>query len=310
MPLSFTIINTSRNAMDAPVSQDWGNDVVHDLNYLYGASSNVTDASNSPIIPDGSFELNPSGTSVLSMTSWTGSLGTGATGQVTNAQQNHGAQSVVFTRDNTPGHSGGILTSGYFNVSPGLSYDFVFMNMNSRNDVENQVQVAWFTALKAPISTTTIYDSGLGSACPTVWITFKETNIVPPANAVYAQIIVNSGIAAKTPAATASMYWDGFSVVERQAFSKMVQYSSNSTFTVPAGVFYVLLEMYSYNSGNCYGKKVIPVKPGDTFTNVITSYSSATTYSGDGVTYWFGLMDQQLFYPTAYPWAPKIFFTY
>jgi hypothetical protein len=97
-------------------------------------------------------------------------------------------------------------------VNPLSAYDLIFFNMNTRADVENQVVINWFTAALAPIKTTVVYDSGLGANAPTVWTPIKCAAIVPPSNAVIAQVVVYAGISAQTPALTATMYFDGFGI--------------------------------------------------------------------------------------------------
>jgi len=275
MPLSWVTINTARNAMDAPISQDWGNDVVNNLNYLFQNSSSVNDANGAPIVPNASFELDVPAASPQTPTGWTLALGTGATGAVVSSDQNHGGQSFKFTRDTTVGHNGGSLTSSYINVSPGMLYNLFFMLKCSTAALENTVQVAWFTAAKSPISTTTVYDSGVGSNAPTAWTVFSALNVNPPATAVYAQVILNAGVAAVTPASTASIYWDGIAMKLRDPFTFYADQTSTTTFTVPTGIFKVRVRVCGQSfvpgKGGGYAEAVFNVTPGDSITCNLSS---------------------------------------
>jgi hypothetical protein len=287
MPIgSWVSINTSRNAMDAPISQDWGNDVVNDLNYLYTNSLPTTDADSAPIIPNGSFEVDTPGSSPQTPSGWTSlSLGTNATGAVSSASQYHGAQSYAFTRDSTPGHNGGVLTTGYLNVSPSMAYDMIFMNYNTGADVENQIVINWFTASKSPISSTVVYDSGLGSNAPTVWTAFKISSITPPANAVLAQVVINAGIQAQTPVSTRTMYFDGLALF-KTCTPRIQVYTQGNNVTVPAGCFWCEIEQNNPKGGgdwgsanNTYFKAHFPVTPGSTVqvnSNLDAVYNGTT----------------------------------
>lgn len=246
--MAFVTINTARNAQDAPISQDWGNDVVNDLNYLFAQSSNTVDADGAPIVPNGSFELDANNSTTV--TGWTVSLGTGATGIVTNSDQNHGAQSFKFTRDTTAGHNGGSLTSNFMNVSPSLAYQVCFMNKNSEADVENTVQISWYTSSQSLISTTTIYDSNLGSNAPTTWTCFTSNNVVPPATAMFCKIILNAGIAAQTPAGTTSIFFDGVFMKLRTMGVSRTAYTATTSITIPSGVFHTSIDAYIKNRNN------------------------------------------------------------
>jgi hypothetical protein len=291
MPVgTWVSISTSRNAQDAPVSQDWGNDVVNDLNYLYNNSLPTTAAGSAPIIPNGSFEADAPASSPQTPSGWTNLvLGTGATGAVSNAQQNDGAQSFVFTRDATPGHSGGSLTSGYLYVSPSLAYDLIFMNMNTRADVENQIIVNWYTAALSPISSTVVYDSGLGANAPTVWTPVKVASINPPTNAVQATITINAGITAQTPALAASMYFDGFGISKTTtpsgAYNSIRQILGGpTTVTVPPGAWMCEMFQNNTNGGGDWGSAQstfvtahFPVVPG---TTIYINSSLDAVYNG------------------------------
>ncbi len=255
--MAWVSINTARNAQDAPISQDWGNDVVNDLNYLFGLSSNITDADGAPIVQNGSFELDANNSTTV--TGWTVSLGTGATGIVTNSDQNHGAQSFKFTRDSTVGHSGGSLTSSFMNCSPSLAYQIQFMLKCSRSDVENTVQVQWFTASQSLISTTTIYDSGLGSNAPTTWVSLCSAIITPPATAMFCKIVLNAGISAQTPGATTSILFDGVFMMLRIPLSSGISYTSSTSLTIPPGVYLIYVKIFARGA---YCEGPILVNPG------------------------------------------------
>lgn len=269
----FININKTRNMQDAPISQDWGNDVVDDLNFLNGVVAGVTDADGVALVVNGSFEVDANNSTTVS--NWTVVLGSGATGIVTNSDQNHGAQSFKFTRDSTVGHNGGSLTSQFMNCSPNLEFLLGFMLKCSRSDVENTVQVSWYTATQSLISTTTVYDSGLGSNAPTTWNTIGNSPVTPPATAMFFKIILNAGIAAQTPGATTSIFFDGVFVRPRTALSNLISYTSPATFTVPSGTFRVRLDFgqkgFVTYKGTTYG---FNAGPNAGFINIDSSSGS------------------------------------
>jgi len=277
--MGFTVINAPRYAADAPVSTDLISDLYANEVYLNTNQNAPQDTGGSPNIVNGSFELDASGTATP--TGWNFTAGTGGTGTVTNTQQNHGANSYLVTQDNTSGHTGGVLDgpyasgSQYMNVSPSLSYQVGFMLKCSRVDVLNSVVLNWYDASKSFLSSTTVKSIANGSA-PTSWTTYVTSNLTPPASAEFCRIICNLGNDAVTPpGASTNIYIDGIFMRDRPSFSQSTAYTSNNTFTVPSGVFFVKARVYgskiqTINGNGAYTENIYSVKPGDVATITIS----------------------------------------
>lgn len=223
--MSFETINPNRFDVDSPVSTDLFASIVNDLNFLNGVNTSAVDGAGAPLILNGSFE-SPLVASSTSPDNWTLVPGTGGTITTINTDQIHGAQSLKFTRDATVGHSGGTATSSaFFNTSPYLRYQIIFMMKCSGSGVSNSVVINWYAADQSALSSTTIYSS---STSPTAWTDFRYL-VNPPATAMFGKIVL-SGCTAST-SGSASTLFDGLSFSPGPYFSEPVQYTSSTNLT-------------------------------------------------------------------------------
>ncbi len=293
--MSFVTINPNRYDVDSPVSTDLFSDIVGDLNFLNGTNNSAVDAGGAPLILNGSFE-SPLVATSTTPDNWSYVAGTGATGVLVNTSQIHGAQSFKFTRDTTVGHTGGTLTSGtFFNVSPYLTYQIIFMLLSSRSDVSNTVVINWYAADQSALSSTTIYSS---ASAPTTWTDYRYL-VTPPASALFGKIVISGGTSTTIPGGTASIYFDGISISLKPSFSVPTSYTSSTSFI--AGSFGATpgpwkIKMWgklSENSnGNSFGggylEAVVWMRNGDTATltinNNLGSNSTFVLNGRDGIT--------------------------
>jgi hypothetical protein len=299
--MAWVTILASRYSVNAPASTDLFTDIVGDLSYLYQNQNAPSMTVGSPNIVNGSFELDVNAT--VQPTGWNFVAGPGGSGQVTNAQYNDGAQSYGASQPGGgSGNTGGTLTGPYnqstlsqqyYPVSPSASYLLKFMLKCNRTDIQNSVTVYWYTNTYVANSSTPILTLATGSS-PTSWTSYAFT-VTPLSGSYFCTIQFNLGSNSSTPpGATGNIYVDGVSMSLRPAFSEITSYTSNSTFTVPSGVYYVQVEFFFNSSASggyfYYSKVIISVKPGDTFTNNFNALLQLqggpnTLYSGNSTTY-------------------------
>ena len=290
---SWISISAGAYAPGAPVaSVAFGGAVVNDLIYLYSNQISAVDAGGVPLIIDGSFEAQPSGTPGASLTAWDYVAGTGGAGLVTNANQDHGAQSFMFSQGSTGGNTGGTLTShSYFNVSPLVAFNLNFEIYSSRNDVRNNVVINWYNSSGGAVSSTTAYDSGAYVAGPPAygggyigWMPIS-VQVTPPATAVLGKVQLLGGYYGTTPpASTAYIYFDHVCTTPRTPFSQSTSFSTNGTWTIPAGVY--LLQIPTMVGSTKPGQPTfIPVSPAQTLYINIGGFGSYTI-SYNGTTYY------------------------
>lgn len=278
--MSFVTISSDRYQPDSPCSTSLFSDIVGDLNYLNGVNVAGVDAAGAPLILNGSFE-SPAVATSTTPDNWTIVAGDSGAAVLVNTQQNHGAQSLKFTRSTTAAQSGGTATSSsFFNVSPSLRYQMRFMLLCSHADVSNTVVINWYAADQSPLSSTTVF-SNAGSA-PTSWTAYGIF-VTPPATAMFGKIVLSGGTTTTTPASTASIYFDAVSMIVKPALTEQTVYTSTNTLTVPAGAFVCKIRAYGASTSAVrggYSEKIITVKPGDsivaTISNVTNSSSTVT----------------------------------
>lgn len=154
---------------------------------------------------NGSFEIDLNGDGVpdnWTVTEYTDSGGV----TLDSTEQYHGLYALKFL---STGSGGGFATGDYFEVQGGLTYAVNFAIYSSVADIHNVVDVIWYTAAKAVISTTSVYDDAATN--PTSW-TYKQLEATAPATARFARVRVTG---AKDDDATSGTCWfDNVSVVD------------------------------------------------------------------------------------------------
>lgn len=300
--MAFVNITSGRYAVGAPLATGLFADIVTDLNFLNGVNTSAIDAGGAPLVLNGSFE-SPAVAVSTTPANWTIVAGNAASAILSNADQNHGAQSIKFTRDTTAGHSGGTATSDtFFNVSGGitdgsgnqrggLSYLVRFMIRSTRTDVSNTIVINWYAADQSALSSTTVYSETAGVI---TWTT-QAVVVTPPVTAMFGKIVLSGGTSTTTPISTATIYMDGLSIIVRPTQIALNAYTSSNTFIVPSGVFSVMAKMYGgrFTLGNgapgfgAYLETAFAVKPGGSITITITSNGSPNTILNNhtGITY-------------------------
>lgn len=159
---------------DAGGSLVWTQD-----NYGEGTSSVLQ--GNFNLVLNGSFEQDTNGDGEPD--DWTVVEYTGSGGvTLDSTEQIHGLYSLKFT---STGSGGGYATSDYFEVQGSRTFAVSFSILASVATVHNQVDIIWYTAAKAVISTSTLYDDTATN--PTSW-TFKSYSATAPATARYARV--------------------------------------------------------------------------------------------------------------------------
>jgi len=139
---------------------------------------------------------------------WTLTLFTGGSAAIESTEVAHGAKSFKFTSPGGSGNGGGYIDSAdYITCSPNKPEVVDFLLKSSGADIRNKVDLLWYTAAKAYISTTNIYDDSTTN--PTSWTRFQRT-AMPPATAVFCKLRITGCDSSDVTAGTS--YWDGVDV--------------------------------------------------------------------------------------------------
>jgi hypothetical protein len=156
--------------------------VKDNLDYLYGAVGiNVGEIAN------GSFEVDSDADGTPD--NWTLSLYAGGAGAVSTSTPGHGEKCFIFTRTSGAGNGGGQLLSDYIAVSTVAAPWVSFALKQSSAQPRTKVLVRPYTAQKATLADSTIYDS---TANPTAW-TDNHYRITLPTSACFVKIALQGG---------------------------------------------------------------------------------------------------------------------
>ena len=286
--MAFVNISAGRYAVGAPVTTGLLGDIVTDLNYLNGVFIGPANAGGAPLVLNGSFE-SPLVATSTTPDNWTLANYTDTAPVTINTDQNHGAQALQFTRASGASKSGGTATStDFFYCSPSEAYRLEFMLKCSNATLHVKVQINWYTAAQSFLSTTDVYNTS--SAQPTSWKAESST-VTPPATAMFGKIILTGGDTDVDPGVSATVIFDGLSMTPRIPFSQGISYTSNSTFTIPSGVFkvkVVLLGSGTIATGSAiasggYCEGIYNAIPGENIAVTVDASNagiSKTVYSG------------------------------
>jgi len=170
----------------------------------YGEGYDSTLTGNFNLAQNGSFEIDTDGDGEPD--NWTVTEYTNGTVERDSVDQRHGQYALKFT---STGDGGGYATSDFFEAQEGLNYAVTFAIKSSVVDIHNTVEVVWYTAAQAVISTTSVYDDETTN--PTSW-TYKTLEATAPTNARYGRIRVTG---AKDDNTTTGICWfDNVAVVD------------------------------------------------------------------------------------------------
>lgn len=149
--MGFTTIASSQIDVDSPVTQE-----------LVQALVDRDDANNADIgtlagldIQNGSFEIDSDANGIPD--AWDLSLFTGGTGVLDTSIVYHGNKSFKFNHPGGAGNGGGQLTSEFFPVSTGESWQITFA-LKSSVAMKNKVHILTFDRNQASIGETTVFN--------------------------------------------------------------------------------------------------------------------------------------------------------
>jgi hypothetical protein len=180
--MAYISIATSDIAVDKPITNELMTQVKDNLDYLYGVVGvNVDQISN------GSFEIDSDADGTPD--NWTLSLYAAGAGAVSTSAPGHGERCFIFTRTSGAGNGGGQLLSDYIAVSTVAAPWVSFALKQSSAQPRTKVLVRPYTAQKATLADSTIYDS---TANPTVW-TDKHYRVTLPTSACFVKIALQGG---------------------------------------------------------------------------------------------------------------------
>jgi hypothetical protein len=164
--------------------------------------------------------------------SWTKTLYSSGSFTLDGSDQQHSAKSAKFTSPGGGGNGGGYLeTTDFLEVSPLIIYTLNWEMKSSVAGVNNKVEVTYYTAAQASISTTALYDS---SANPTAW-TPKTADFRPSSTARFAKIRVTGCHTSSTTAG--STWFDNLWIAGAQfKYKQKVTFTASGTWTCPSGI--------------------------------------------------------------------------
>lgn len=139
-------------------------------------------AGNYNLVTNGSFEDNASGDG-KTPDGWTLTEYSGSTVAFDTSTPAHASQALSFTSTGSGG--GNIISTSFFEVSPLRKLEVSFQLKSTVVDVRNLVEVVWYTAALALISSTAVYDES--DANPTDWDVVVGL-VTPPPTARFAKL--------------------------------------------------------------------------------------------------------------------------
>lgn len=187
----------------------------------YGEGTSSVLEGNFNLVLNGSFESDTNGDGVPD--NWTIVEYTNGTVARDSVTQLHGKYSLKFT---SIGTGGGYADSALFEVEESRVCPVRFVLKSSVAGVHNQVDIVWYTAAQAVISTTTLYNDSTTN--PTSWTAFSYKP-TPPSNARFALLRIYG---CKDDIATAGSTWVDNVIVE--ALTTTNEFFSSVTGTVTA----------------------------------------------------------------------------
>ncbi len=150
-------------------------------------------------IPNGSFEIDSDSDGIPD--NWTQNLYPGGSAAIDSTTQASASKSWKFTSPGGSGNGGGYGDSDYIPCNELVLVALCFSHKSSVADIHNQVVLRWYTAAKAYISETVVYDEA--TANPTAWTRFI-LGAVPPSTARFLKVRL---VGAKSDDATAGNAW-------------------------------------------------------------------------------------------------------
>ena len=229
-------IDPSRYAAKSPGSTDLFGDIIGRIAYDDGLYSGINQASNCPLIPNGSFESNANLDPIP--TGWNVSALLGGSGIVTTSDSSHGSKSFMAV------HPGGALNGGVvlsllsaLPVSIGQSFVFFFDSYSTNANVRAKVDVIWYDKDGSQIGATQNVFDCIGSY-PGSWKTFSFSLFpcTAPSSAKFMLPIITLGAVGTDPGSPTHIFIDNISLTFRRPYTEYAEFSTTGTWTVPGGV--------------------------------------------------------------------------
>jgi len=265
-------ISDARIAAKAPGSTDLFADLRNRIVYHDGLFSGVNQASNAPLIANGSFEADDNLTA--SPTGWTASALTGGDGYVTTSDASHGAKSYVAVHPGGATNGGKTLaTTDALPVSMGQAFELYFDAYATNATVRVKVDALWYDKDGAQIGATeNVYDQN--GTFPTSWTTICVglSPYVAPSSARFMTLLFTLGAVGTDPVMPTNIFLDNVCLTGRRMFSRTTIIAASASWTVPAGVTRARMQLFGaggnsnnpvVNGGGAgYCEKVVSVTPG------------------------------------------------
>jgi hypothetical protein len=292
-------ISDARIAAKAPGSTDLFADLRNRIVYHDGLFSGVNQASNAPLIANGSFEVDDNLTA--SPTGWTASALTGGDGYVTTSDASHGAKSYVAVHPGGATNGGKTLaTTDALPVSMGQAFELYFDAYATNATVRVKVDALWYDKDGAQIGATeNVYDQN--GAFPTSWTTISVglSPYVAPSSARFMTLLFTLGAVGTDPTTSTNIFLDNVCLTGRRMFSRTTIIAASATWTVPAGVTRARMQLIGaggdragviLNGGGAgYCEKVVSVTPGQA---VVIQVGTTSTGLDGGATTALGMVAQ------------------
>jgi len=239
--MAFTHIANSRIDADSPGSQQLFTDLRDNDEYVYGVAGSSANAGNAPLVINGSFDMDATGTT--SPTGWTVTNLLGGSGSVTNTDSTHGGLCYMAVHPGVASNGGQVLTmSSPLSCSMDSCYDLFFSLRASAAGVRIKAEVAWYDHAGSQIgSNVSIVD--LNGSIPTSWRGYRYSlfPLMTPSLACFMNLVFTLGDTSVNPGSSTNIYIDNITLKNRDPFQSIQTYiSGTSNFTVPAGIYKIL----------------------------------------------------------------------
>jgi len=156
-------------------------DITQDTIDNYGTTDSSSSSTADNLAPNGGFETDSNGDGIPD--GWTQTVSSGSTASIDTSDQIEAAQSWKLVSTGTAGSN--LISTSFIEIDQNQTYTLQFELKSSIAGVKNQVDVLWYTAAQATVSTTNVYTNAVSN--PTSW-TQKTGDLTPPSTARYAKI--------------------------------------------------------------------------------------------------------------------------
>lgn len=178
-------------------------------------------------ITNGSFE-DVSETEEQVPAGWTRTLYAGGSGNFDLATPAHGARAYKFTHPGGESNGGGLLTSGFIEISAAYEYALRFVTWASAAGMKNIVRVTYYSASQEEISSEDLYSSTSNPTSATAYV----VKMTVPAATCYIKVTIIGGYTDTDVIGIA--YFDGVELVSRIKAEILPEYEVGDTLNIYA----------------------------------------------------------------------------